>query len=296
MKCQQESLDLTLRIRESRCFSQVDNRELHILQILARLCSIEIAADLESQLEVFPKFWGFSPDGRLLHGTKGVAEPRKPTLSPPGSAEEGHASSSFLVAKARSARKTAKRSAPIGIAASSEDQCQAEFQATMLAHTEEFAGSPLKSAELLSPTSCSSRPAMLVPAASQKSSSPTFHEARTLLEAGACISRTRCPVRPVRAVPPEGDIPLRQPLDLAEALARLAGVLDTQKLTLSQQRIRSGSGRGDNRGRAHRGSQGSGGNGVQRLNGHAQVQRILGTRHECFQFTSWRAKRKCGKI
>ena len=63
-------------------------------------------------------------------------------------------------------------------------------------------------------------------AASRKTSGPALPEARTLLGAGAGASRVRIPVKPVRAVPPEGDMPPRQPLDHAEVLAKLVAVLD----------------------------------------------------------------------
>ena len=55
------------------------------------------------------------------------------------------------------------------------------------------------------------------PAASRKKSS----------QAGT--SRIRLPVKPVRAVPPEGDMPPRQPLDLAGVLAKLVAVLDKSR-------------------------------------------------------------------
>ena len=54
------------------------------------------------------------------------------------------------------------------------------------------------------------------------------------------ISCIRLPVKPARAVPPKSDVPLRRPLDLAAALAKLATV-------------RSRSGCGNNRNGVHRG-------------------------------------------
>ena len=74
-------------------------------------------------------------------------------------------------------------------------QCRVEFQATVLAHMQEFAGR-LAALEVSGvapiPTPCSSSPAMLgIPAASRKSSSPALHEARTVLGAGAGISHIR---------------------------------------------------------------------------------------------------------
>ena len=63
------------------------------------------------------------------------------------------------------------------------------------------------------------------PAASRKSSSSALQEARTLLGARAGTSSTRPPVTPARAVTLKSDVPLRQPLDFAEVLAKLATVL-----------------------------------------------------------------------
>ena len=107
-------------------------------------------------------------------------------LSLAGSAEEEQAGSSLAVAKARSAKKAATRSAPSGIAAPPpKRQCFAEVQATTLAHVEGCAGR-LAALEVSGVTPCSSSPAMLgIPAASRKSSSPALHEARTLL-GGRC--------------------------------------------------------------------------------------------------------------
>ena len=68
---------------------------------------------------------GFSSDGRLPHIPSLVRiaawEERCSALSTPGSADAGHARLSFPVAKAQSARKTAKRSAPSGIAGASSE-------------------------------------------------------------------------------------------------------------------------------------------------------------------------------
>ena len=55
-------------------------------------------------------------------------------MSLPGSAEEEHAGFSLPVAKEWCAKKAAKRPPP------PKRQCQAERQATMLAHMEEFVG------------------------------------------------------------------------------------------------------------------------------------------------------------
>ena len=72
------------------------------------------------------------------------------------------------------------------------------------------------------------------PAAWRKSSRSALHEARTLLGAGASISRTRPPVTPTCAV----DVPLRPPLNLAEVLAKLATVLDEPRSARSLEEAR----------------------------------------------------------
>ena len=65
---QERSLDWTWERRraKSTCLSLVDHWELHILVVF-----IEIAAELESQLEIVSevprKSIGFFPDGRLPH-------------------------------------------------------------------------------------------------------------------------------------------------------------------------------------------------------------------------------------
>ena len=58
-------------------------------------------------------------------------------LFTPGFVEEERAGFSLPAAKARSAKKAAKRLPPSGIAAPPpKRQCQADLQATMLAHVE----------------------------------------------------------------------------------------------------------------------------------------------------------------
>ena len=89
-----------------------------------------------------------------------------------------------------------------------------------------------------------------------------------------------------RAVPPEGDVPPRQPLDTAEVLAKLEAVLDKPRSSRSAEEDF-----GVDPGVAttetpytdvlNGGGSGGGGGGVQRLNGHAQVHCILRARHEC---------------
>ena len=147
--------DLGSREAMSTCPSQMDRQELHILLIPARWYT-EIAADLKGQLEIVSEV----PEEihpiltRRTATTYNVVGPNCTAwdercsgvdegcaLSTPGSAEEEHASLSLPVAKARSAKRAAKRSALSGIAAPLPmRRCQAEFQATMLTHMEEFAG------------------------------------------------------------------------------------------------------------------------------------------------------------
>ena len=208
--------------------------------------------------------------------------------SPPGSAEEEQVGLSLPVAKAESARKAAKRPAPSGIAAPPpKRQCQAELQATMLAHMEEFARR-LAVHEVSGvapiPTPCSLSPAMLgIPAASRKSSSPALHETRTLCGAGADISRIRLPVKPSRAVPPKSDVPHRQPLDLAEVLAKLTTVLDRPRSSPSLEEefgVDPGVATTETEHTEVLNGGGSGEGVLQRLGVHVQVQRLLRPRHE----------------
>ena len=88
--------------------------------------------------------------------------------------------------------------------------------------------------------------------------------------AGAGISRIRVPAKPARAVPPKCEVPPRQPLDLAEVLAKLAAVLDKPRSSRSVEREF-----GVDPGVATTETEYT-----QRLNDHAQAQRILRTRHE----------------
>ena len=136
-------------------------------------------------------------------------------------------------------------------------QSQADLQATMFAHMEGFAGR-LATLEVSGvapiPAPCSSVPVMLgMHVASRKSGRPAPHEGRTLLRAGACISR----IRPRQTS-------LRFPIKKQRAFQPVPPRRGTCKVGISSgqsQRIR--------RGRA------------QLLGSHAQVQRILRTRHEC---------------
>ena len=157
---------------------------------------IEIA-DLGGQLEIIT-------DGRLPHVpslVRAAAGDERCAQSIPRSANEGQGRSSFPVAKTCSAKRTAKRSAPSGIAAPPKRQNQAELQTTMLAHMEGFAGTLEVSAPIAAPCSSGGLALLRVTAASRKSASPTLHDARTLLGAFASVSRSRLPVKPVCAVP-----------------------------------------------------------------------------------------------
>ena len=146
---------------------------------------------------------------------------------------------------------TAKRSAPGRMAAPPpKRQCPAEFQATMLALA---------------------------------SGAFAVHEARTLLGAGAGISRVRLLVKPTRAVPPKSDAPHRPHLDLADVLAKLASVLDRPRSARSLEEefgVDLGVATEAEYTEILNGG-GSGGGGLQRLGGHAQEQRFQRTRHEC---------------
>ena len=115
-----------------------------------------------------------------------------------------------------------------------------------------------------------------IPAASRKTSGPALHEARTLLGAGTGASRIRIRVKPVRGVPPKGDIPHRQPLDLAEVLAKLAAVLDKPRSSHSvEEEFGVDPGVATTETEYIEALIGGGFGG-----GHARVQRILSTRHE----------------
>ena len=169
-------------------------------------------------------------------------------LSLPGSAEEGHVRLSFSVAKARSAKKKAKRSAASGIAAlPPKRQCQAEFQATMLERICCQAGRPRRQ------WSCAhSKPCDVGnPSASRKSSIPALQEARTLLGAGhpsPCQANSRGPIKKRSA-----SSSTSRPCQSACKPRSSSG--QSQKLTLSRGRIQSGSGRGNNGDEMHRCSQ-----------------------------------------
>ena len=121
------------------------------------------------------------------------------------------------------------------------------------------------------------------PAASRKSSSSAPQEGRTPLGASAGISRTHPPVTPTRAVTSKSDVLLRQPPDLAEALANLAAVLDEPRSSQSLEREF-----GVNPGRVTTETEytevlnggGSGEEGLQRLGVQAPLQRMLHGPHE----------------
>ena len=157
----------------------------------------------------------FAPGKRLPHipslvwaaaGDEGCADVEETCAqSIPGSADEEQARLSFLVAKARSAKRSANRSAPSGVAAlPPKRQSQAEFQTTILTHMEGFAGG-LAALEVCGaapiPAPCNSCPATLgMPAASRKWARPALHEARTLrwrqlIRQAACKFPIRRPCR-----------------------------------------------------------------------------------------------------
>ena len=154
----------------------------------------------------------------LLHGTRDTVVSTKALYCPlPDPRKKNtRASPGLPVAKARGVKKAANRptsqaSMPSripGNSAVSYGRCRPQLAALE---------SQLGCAHF---DSRGSIPAMLgIPAASRKTSGPALQEANT-------ASRIRILVKPVRAVPPEGDILPRQPLDLAEVLAKLAAVLD----------------------------------------------------------------------
>ena len=132
------------------------------------------------------------------------------------------------------------------------------------------AGRP-ESVELRTTRTCSSGPP-------RKSSIPARQETRTLLGAGAGISRIRFPVDPIRTVPSKSDAPHRQPLAPLEVLAKLASVKDRPRSArLLEEEF------GADPGVATTGAEctevlngGGSGGGLQRLGDHAPR-----TRHEC---------------
>ena len=214
----------------------------------------------------------------LLRGTRDAAEVEESCArSPPGSAEEEQVGLSLPVAKARRAnnQRNVRRQAgsrPLLRSVNAKPNLLAGWPST-------------KSVELLPfPTPCSLSPAMLgIPAASRKSSSPAPHETRTLCGAGADISRIRLPVKPSRAVPPKSDVPPRQPLDLAEVLAKLTTVLDRPRSSRSLEEefgVDPGVATTETEHTEVLNGGGSGEGVLQRLGVHAQVQRILRPRHE----------------
>ena len=149
----------------------------------------------------------------LLRGLKDSAESRKAVRCLlAASAEEEQGRSEVFQRRRHGVRiRAAKRSAPSGIAAPPPTrQCQAEFQATMLAHMEEFAGrlaalevsgvAPLPNTVQFEPFRC-----WRFLTASRKSSSPALREARTLLGASAVFSRIRLLVKTTGADPPKSD-------------------------------------------------------------------------------------------
>ena len=106
----------------------------------------------------------------------------------------------------------------------------------MLAHIEDFAGRPpSKSLELLPSRRLAVRALrcweFLLP--HDRLAAQRYTRLALLLGAGAGISRIRILVKPIRAVPAKSDAPPRQPLDLAEVLAKWAAVLDKPRSSCS---------------------------------------------------------------
>ena len=174
----------------------------------------EIAADLESQLEIVSEVpegsVRFSPDGWLPHlpslvrtaawGERSVGVDEGCVLSTPGSAEEERISLSLPVAKARREGLFEK---PIS---------EASRPSPMLTHMEDFAGwlAALEvSGVAPNPTLCSSSPAMLgIPAASRKQPSAArgSHSAwgrcRHQSRPSPCQASSRSPTKKRCASPP----------------------------------------------------------------------------------------------
>ena len=157
---------------------------------------------------------------------------------------------SLPVAQARSAKKTAKRSAPSGVAAPPpKRQCQAEFQATLLAHMEGFAGRPRSRWSCAHSTPCSATPAIWRCMLLLESRAVPTHTLALCLECRSVASVSlSCQFA-------QSQKPMRLPanLDLAE-LAKPPSVLDRPE-ALTGGEVRSGSRTGDNRSGKHRGSQ-----------------------------------------
>ena len=105
----------------------------------------------------------------------------------------------------------------------------------------------------------------------------------TLLGAGAGISRIRLLVKPTNTAPPKSDAPPHQLFDLAEVPAKPACGLDRPRSAPTlEEEFEAGPGAASSEMECTEVLNGSGsGGGLQRLGGHAQVQRIPRTRHEC---------------
>ena len=214
----------------------MDGQELHILRLLRGCFSSRLLRISTANGTLSPKFpegsARFPPDGRATtytvvgriaawdEGYSGADEGC--VLSTPGSAEEKYACLSLPVAKARGAKKAAKRpatkrdrgpaseaSVPSRIAGNGARSCgRFRWQVPSsvgLLPSRRLAVGALRCWEFLLPR-------------------PALREARTLLGAGASVSRIRLAVKPARAVPPKGEVPPRQPLDVAEVLAKLAAL------------------------------------------------------------------------
>ena len=189
-------------------------------------------------------FIQFSPDGRLPHTLSlirlaarderysGVGEGC--ALSTPGPAEEEHAGSTLPSGEGTGCEKGSKASA-------TKRDCSSTSRASMpsrIPGNSAVSYGRFRWQTGRSRSQWGSRPPRpLVVQALQcwelqrlraRQAAPASLEARTLLRAGAGTSRIRIRflVNAVRAVPPKGDMPPCQPLELAEGLAKLATVLD----------------------------------------------------------------------
>ena len=185
-------------------------------------CVAVLVSQLEIVSEVPAGATWFTPDGRLPHVPSSVLsaawdERCGGVGETPGSVDGGQARLSFPVAQAGAPK--GQRSVRLGIVAPLPMR-QADFQATMLAHVEGFADR-LPAFEVTGLRPFQHRAARCL---GKVGRSPALHEARTLLGAGAGISRIRLPVKPVCAVPAISDAPSCQTRGLAEVLAKLASV------------------------------------------------------------------------
>ena len=218
----------------------------------------EIAVDLEGQLEMVSEvpegFIRFSPDGRLPHTPSLI---RTAALDKRCSGEGAGCEESSETYAAKPDRGPSS-------------EASGRLAALVVSGV-----APV-------PTPCSSSPALLgIPAASRKGSSPASHEARTLLGAGA---------RRHQSHPPPGQASSRSPTNRRSAsspTSRPCRSTCTARREAHAHSRKKEFGVDPGVATTETGytdvfnGGGSGGRGVLRLNGHAQVQRIPRTRHGC---------------